>query len=88
MGYRRGPGAGFVPYRRLSLPVLCLVKCAKDQPTTFLSLLGKTIETEGVVRETVRVVNLTGLDLFDPKIRKRLGPCILGEFAEEGDEGA
>jgi hypothetical protein len=54
----------------------------------FVGLLGKTIEkkidVKADLRETVRIVNLTGLNLADPKIRKRLGPTILGKWP--GDE--
>jgi hypothetical protein len=59
-----------------------LLKIARKKPALFIALLGKTVERQvnvtADVRETVRLINLTGLDLSDPKIRKRLGPSILG----------
>jgi hypothetical protein len=65
-----------------------LVRLARRKnPALFVALLGKTIEKKVQVsadlRQTVRIVNLTGLDLSDPKIRKRLGPSILGQWPSE-----
>lgn len=73
------PGASAVEY---------LVRLARRKnPALFVGLLGKTIEKKVQVsadlRQTVRIVNLTGLDLSDPKIRKRLGPSILGQWPSE-----
>jgi hypothetical protein len=51
-------------------------------------MFAKTIDTrmkgEADVRETVRLVDLTGLNLADPAVRRRLGPEILGRWP--GDE--
>ena len=62
----------------------------KKNPALFVSLLGKTIErhvkVDATVRERVRLINLTGLDLSDPDVRKRLGPSILGELPTETTE--
>lgn len=62
-----------------------LLRLAKRRnPALFVGLLGKTIEkhvkVDATIRERVRIVNLTGLDLSDPAVRKRLGPSILGEL--------
>ncbi len=67
-----------------------LVMQAKKRPGPFLALLGKTIEkqvsVDVKVRERVRLLNFTGLDLEDPKVRKKLGPSILGLDAMKGGE--
>ncbi len=67
-----------------------LVLQAKKKPAAFLALLGKTIEkkveVDVKVRERVRLLNFTGLDLDDPKVRKRLGPSILGLDTMNGGE--
>jgi hypothetical protein len=74
---RKGGDAGALKY---------LTRQARKKPNAFLALLGKTIEKhvklDATVRERVRVVNLTGLDLSDPAVRAALGPSVFG--AEPG----
>lgn len=71
-----------------------LVRLArKRNPALFVALLGKTIEQHVKVsadtRETVRIINLSNVDISDPEVRKRLGPSILGGPVKEekGGEG-
>jgi hypothetical protein len=60
----------------------------RRKPSLFAMMFAKTIDTrmkgEADVRETVRLVDLTGLNLADPAVRRRLGPEILGRWP--GDE--
>jgi hypothetical protein len=64
-----------------------LTNLKKKKPAIFGAMFARTIDTKVKVdanlsKEVVRIVNLTGLDLSDPKVRKRLGPSILGELPE------
>jgi hypothetical protein len=62
----------------------------KKKPSLFAMMFAKTIDTrmkgEADLRETVHIVDLTGLNLADPKIRKRLGPEILGRWPGEKEQ--
>ena len=74
-------GKGETPEERAREYLLRHAK--RKSPGLFFALLGKTIERhvklETESKETVRVVNLSGLDLSDPKVLKRLGPTLLGK---------
>ena len=63
---------------------------ARKKPSVFGAMFARTIDArvkgEADLRETVRIVNLTGLNLADPAVRKRLGPEILGRWPGEGGE--